>query len=159
MKGIGELLRPFAESIHAKTSALQRLQLTERQQSRFREAVSDDIKKCTNFLTPEVSVAAKQKAESKAVDLFSKDWHEQHQFDPGRGVFHFEHVVPVLSIRKMCERAHSSEEILSILLRNLRVAWILKEEDRKLSSLGYRSKRPDPNEAYRHAGIKLLSKV
>jgi hypothetical protein len=40
-------------------------------------------------------------------------------------------------------------------LRAACVAWILKAEDRRLTSLGYRSERVDPDAAYREAGITL----
>jgi hypothetical protein len=43
------------------------------------------------------------------------------------------------------------------LLASTRVAWILKEENTRLSKLGYTSKRPDPDAAYIAAGIQIWS--
>jgi hypothetical protein len=40
-----QLLEPFAKSIHAKCTALNKLELREVQKARLLEAVSDDIKK------------------------------------------------------------------------------------------------------------------
>jgi hypothetical protein len=89
------------------------------------------------------------------VDLFSSNWHEQQRFDPGRKQFHFEHVVPVGVLRERCKACANAEAIGAVLATEIRIAWILKEEDAVLTQLGFRSKRPDPDAAYEAAGIKL----
>jgi hypothetical protein len=151
-----ELLMIFARSISSKVAALSDLELTPGQRTRIRESISDDIKKCTNFILPEVSRAAREKAERLGIDLFSKNWHDQPSFDPKRRIFHFEHVLPVSAIRNRCEEIRTEEGIYGLLRIRLRVAWILKSEDVKLTGLGFRSKRSDPDEAYREAKIQLL---
>lgn len=155
MVTLDDLLRPFAQSIHAKAVALRTLQVSASQRARLRESISDDIKKCTNFITPEVSVAAHDEAEPLGVDLSTKNWHDQPSFDAGREIFHFEHIVPVSALRAMCENTESPDDTLSVLRTRLRVAWILKREDLELTRLGYRSTRADPDAAYEHAKIKL----
>lgn len=55
-----------------------------------------------------------------------------------------------------CYAASCTAEVLDVLKGKIVVAWILKEEDIRLNELGFRSKRPDPEGAYRAAGIKLL---
>ncbi len=155
MATLDELLRPFAESIHAKAAALRTLRLTASQRARVRESISDDIKKCTNFITPEMSVAAHDEADPLGVDLSTRNWHDQPAFDAGREIFHFEHIVPVSALRTMCEVAESVDGTFSILRTRLRVAWILKREDLELTRLGYRSVRADPDSAYKHAKIEL----
>jgi hypothetical protein len=156
MTSIRDLLKPFAESIFAKASAVSGLTLSEKQLKRFRESISDDIRKCSNFHKRELSRAAQEQAQVIAVDLLTQDWHDQPRFDPKRRVLQFEHIVPVLTIRKKCLSARTVEEVLSILEVEIRVAWILKEEDRRLTSLGFKSKRPDPDHAYRLARIELV---
>jgi hypothetical protein len=113
------------------------------------------IKKCSNFVVPEVSEAALVEARRSGVNLFEKSWHDQSAFDGGRKTFHFEHVQPVSVIRKLCMECRSEFEVQNVLEKELRVAWILKLEDAELTRLGYRSKRPSPDKAYSDAGIRL----
>jgi hypothetical protein len=152
-----ELLMIFAKSISCKVAALDELNLTPNQRTRIRESISDDIKKCTNFILPEISHAAQEEAERRGVDLLSKNWHDQVGFDPKRQTFHFEHVLPVNIIRALCEDVKAEDAIYDLLKKRLRVAWILKSEDAELTRLGFRSKRADPDGAYRDAGIQLLT--
>ena len=156
MVKIDDLLRPFARSIRAKASALKKLDLTKTQRSRLLESISDDIKKCTNFIVPTVSRAALKEAARLGVKLQSKSWHDQPQFDRGRKKFHLEHFVPVSAIRETCLRATTQLEILNTLKSRLGVVWILKSEDGTLTRLGYRSKRQDPKTAYRNAKIEVV---
>jgi hypothetical protein len=158
MVTLEELLTPFAKSIHIKVSALKELDFNLQQRARFLEAISDDIKKCTNFISPEVSRATFERARNLGVELTNKFWHDQHKFDNGRKIFHFEHINPVVIIREACLGAPSASAILEVLLTRLRIAWILKEEDYRLTTLGYKSNRPDAEAAYREANIELLSK-
>jgi len=55
---------------------------------------------------------------------------------------------------KLTEKDFSREDIRKIVNKH-RVAWILKDEDRELTKLGYKSYRENPAEAYKQAGIKL----
>lgn len=71
-------------------------------------------------------------------------------------MFHWEHVVPVKSIRDACETAGSVEAVFKILKTTIRVAWVLKSEDSELTKLGFSYKRPDPTAAYLAAKIELL---
>lgn len=156
MTKIDHLLRPFACSIRAKVRALTQLELTNGQRARMLEAISDDIKKCTNFIVPKESQAAHKEAAQLGINLRSKNWHDQPQFDRGRKRFHLEHFVPVSAIRDACLRETSELKILKLLKSQLRVVWILKREDAKLTQLGYRSKRQNPDNAYRNAKILLV---
>lgn len=155
MASIDELLKPFACALHAKANTLNSVELSSSQRARLLESMSDDIKKCTNFVEPEVSEAALTEAYHLQVDLHMQNWHDQPSFDAGREIFHFEHVVPVSAIRAACCNQTSEIAVLAVLKGRLRVAWILKSEDAELTRLGYRSNRPDPDAAYRNAGIRL----
>jgi hypothetical protein len=90
------------------------------------------------------------------VDLRKHGWHQQPRFDPGCRTFHWEHVYPVSALFEACNRQRSSGGILRVLQRIPHVAWILTSEDRRLTKLGFRSRRDDPVQAYRAAGIVLL---
>jgi hypothetical protein len=153
-----DLLRPFAQSIYAKVMAYRDLEaaLTNSQAARFRESISDDIKKCSNFITPDASRAALREASSLGVNLYKMNWHDQGRFDAGRKLFHFEHVNCVKDLQRACLKETTHGAILDILKTRIRVAWILKSEDACLSRLGYRSDRPDPSVAYKEAGIELV---
>ncbi len=74
--------------------------------------------------------------------ICEQTWHSQSSFDKGRKVFHWEHVDPISDIQKACEAAGSEEAVREILRTRLRIAWILKREDRELARLGFRSQRP-----------------
>lgn len=155
MTRLEQLLEPFAQSIFAKMGAINTLNLTRKEKSRFFESMSDDIKKCSNFIAPEVSVKAKNKAEEFGFKLFNMNWHDMKSKD--RHIFHFEHVNTVSAIREKCCEAKCSQDVLCILLNRLSIAWILKEEDKLLTAKGYKKNRPD--NAYELAGITLVAKT
>lgn len=90
--------------------------------------------------------------------MFKQDWHTQTKFDPGRKRFLVEHFEPVAAIRDRCLMCKTANEIVTVLRKNIKVVWLLREEDKRLNSLGYRSVRPDPTRAYRKARIRIISK-
>lgn len=157
MASTDELLKIFSKSIYAKICGFQELSLNKTEKARIKESISDDIKKCSNFIKPVVSIAAYEKSKKINVNLLEKNWHDQPSFDTGRknGIFHFEHMIPVLSLRSLCLEANSEIEIFHILKEKLKIAWILKEEDKKLTSLGYKSNRENPEQAYSEAMIEI----
>jgi hypothetical protein len=161
MAVIDQLLRLFAQSIFAKAAALKSPDLTPNQRKRLRSTITADIRACGGLLypealPPEVSEAALREAGRLGVDIYRQNWHSQSSFDKGRKVFHWEHVDTISSIQEACEVAGSAEAVLEVLRTRLRVAWILKREDKELTRLGFRSKRPDPDGAYRAANIVLV---
>lgn len=158
---VDQLLQLFARAIFAKANALKAWELTRNQRKRLRSSITAEIRACGGLvypevLAPEVSEAALQEAERRGVNIGAQTWHTQSSFDKGRKVFHWEHVDPIACIQKACEAARSEEAVLEILRTRLRIAWILKREDRELTGLGFRSKRPDPDGAYRAANIILV---
>jgi hypothetical protein len=155
-----DVMRPFVAAIVAKRPLLH-LALSDRQRRRTLESISGDLRKLGDVVTPTliaplVSIAARAAAERKGIDLCQEDWHSQTRFDPGRSLFHVEHVTTVSALREMCLHAPSEEVLVHSLTAGIRIAWILKDEDAKLTQLGYRSHRPDPDIAYRQAGIDLV---
>lgn len=158
-----DLTRPFARGIHDLLRALEEpaLELNKHQSARVREAVSVSIRKVCDVLVPdarhpEVSIAAAEKAAVLGVDLRTQTWQTQTKFDRGRVVFHYEHMRPIVAIRLALGSATSSDDVIETIRRDLRLAWITKEENLRLTSLGYNSVRPDPDAAYAEAGIALM---
>jgi hypothetical protein len=159
-----QLLQLLARSIFEKAHALNSLELTSNQRKRLRASITFEIRTAglllyPEVLTPEVSEAARREAERIGVDLYTHTWRSQSSFDRGRKVFHWEHVDPISCIQKACVRAGDAEAVRSLLQARLRIAWILKREDRFLTQLGFRSNRPDPEAAYRAAKIVLVKRA
>lgn len=154
-----EIRHTFAQSIFAKVRALETLELTPRQRARLCESIASDVRKaCDLVASTQVSEAAHQAARGLGIELAKAGWHDQPKFDRGRTRFHLEHVQTVAAICEAVRGQSSVDGVVGVLERDLRVAWILKTEDRKLTKLGYRKKRPDPDAAYREAGITLRVK-
>ncbi|WP_089107443.1 hypothetical protein [Streptomyces hyaluromycini] len=158
------ICRPFAQGLLDKTRALDELEFNRHQRARLRESISDDVRKLCDMLVPDarhpqVSVAAAEKATAIGVDLRQETWHSQTRFDPKRAVFHFEHMTPVSQIAKALACADSVGAIVQTLSDGLQLAWITKGEDARLTALGYRHKRPDPDAAYEEAEIVLLASL
>lgn len=155
-----QLCQVFVRGLLDKAHAWAGGRLSTYQRSRLAEAMTADIRKMGDMVfpaarLPRVSVAAKELADSQAVDLSILTWHAQKKVD-GYKTFTYEHFFPVLEIRKALAKAADVDEAMVVLDRMLWVAWITKQEDAELHRLGYGSKRPDPYMAYREAGIELL---
>jgi hypothetical protein len=156
---IERLIRPFAVSLAAKADLLSdQAGLCSKQQTRVRESMGQDIRKLCDIIfpaerLPDVSKAAQDLAQPR--DLRRETWQSQPQFDPGRRLFLLEHWMPV---GMMCEACVSLgvDEIISYLDETLKIVWITRDEDRQLTRLKYRTRRPDPANAYAKAGITLV---
>jgi hypothetical protein len=80
-------------------------------------------------------------------------WYEQPRYDKGRKELLMEHKNPVEEIWiKLHEEPWNAEHILK---KEIHIVWVTREEDKELTRLGYRTKRPDSDKAYREAGIEL----
>jgi hypothetical protein len=106
-----------------------------------------------NFVRPRASVAALEKArEMELPDIRQFHWCDQKgkMRDPHRSIFHWEHIMPVENIVSGVLGEVSIEGIARVLM-TAEIAWILKEENERLTHKG----RVDPVEDYRQAGIVL----
>jgi len=70
--------------------------------------------------------------------------------DPNRAIFYWEHVLPVRNIVKGVLSQNTAEGIVEVLL-TAEVAWILREENKRLTH----KNRLNPREDYARAGIVL----
>ncbi len=83
------------------------------------------------------------------------NWYEQPKYDKGRKQLLMEHKNPLEEIWiKLCEEHWNTERIL---VEEIQIVWVTREEDHELTRLGYRTKRPDSDKAYREAGIEIYS--
>jgi hypothetical protein len=155
MSNIYKIRDAFAKSIFVKAMLIKYLELTNKENARINESINEDIKKYTDLIPPGKSKSADQKANNIGIELCKQGWHDQPKFDYKRQIFQFEHFYTVKLIREKCLKALSEEEIANVLDKYSKVIWILKDEDKKLTSLGYRSERENPIIAYEEAGIEL----
>lgn len=160
------IIDPFAESIYIKSYYLKQslnqknkdLTISKSYENSLRESISVDIRKYADLIPPTgQSEAASKLAHEKGINLGAMTWNNQtnKKFDPSRKQFHFEHFNTVFDIRSFCLDAKTLEEIKNILSTKTKIVWILKEEDKRLTALGYQRHRPDPEAAYLHSGIVL----
>ena len=102
----------------------------------------------------EASQAARTLATERGIDLSKMTWANQtgKQFDPGRKLFAYEHMVPVKSLMYAVIADPSSA--LRV-LQSARLVWVTRAENDRLTELGYAHERADPQKCYEEAGIKL----
>jgi hypothetical protein len=121
----------------------------------LRRIAYDMCRQMEQFCVPHVSQAAYDEATSKGIaNLHTWRWRDQSRQDRGREVFHLEHKMPVALMRDHVLKARSVKEVAAT-LKSASIAWILKRENSRLEELGFRSRRDDPDDAYRQADIKL----
>ena len=114
------------------------------------------------FISPYVSRKAAEKANQLGIDLQtlrSTRWEQQTTKlqDPARNIFHFEHFVPAGDMaKKILDMNERSVPKIVEILASAEIAWILKEEDKELTKLGFRKNRADPRACYDKAQILLI---
>jgi hypothetical protein len=103
-------------------------------------------------------------ADSKAAEiglgfrLSNARWADQPQFDPGREIFHFEHVYTGEMCWTAVEQLRGRVDVATVeaLLRdNYAVAWILKEEDSRLPRSIRGTTLQDALTVYERCEVKL----
>lgn len=154
--------RPYAHALVIKAEALVDSVLTSSQRQSLKGSMKEDLRKCGDAIMPDplpylISEAAAAAAADIGVTLESQTYASQPRFDRGRKLFHYEHYAPLETIVARLESTSSTEVALDVLEELLRVSWILKSEDRRLTELGFQYIRPDPAKAYEAAGIVLLT--
>jgi len=160
-----EIVMPFAEGMFLKSKLLSHTSLDSAQAEAVKSSISVDIRKVGDLVVPhlrltDVSVAATETfspTESFTCGQLSRlTWQQQPGVDPGRNLLILEHVCTVVSLRELVLQAHSGMEIVQLLWTRMRLAWITRAEDEKLTELGYKKNRPFPLVAYSEAGIKIF---
>lgn len=154
------LVEPFAVAILAKTTALKTLALTKSQASHVRNSIAFDFRKCGDVLIPvylkcEISRAACETATAMGVDLRQQLWASPF-IKANREIFKLDHVETIGTMTAAAMEVTAPGEMIKLVRRQYRVAWILKTENNELDRLGYRTRRSDSARAYREAGIELM---
>jgi hypothetical protein len=113
------------------------------------------VRDLERYVRPKASSLALAKAAEMGIEhLQGMRWADQpkRMSDPGRKIFHWEHVTRVADVTDaiLCLDRPSVQEVEK-LLNGMIIAWILKEEDRRLPP-GFRA---DPTAVYEAAGIIL----
>jgi hypothetical protein len=145
----GSVAYPFAVGLLEKLQALSGGHLSDFQRSRLRESIGVDIRKLGDMAVPavrlpRVSSKAHEIASSLGVDLTQQTWQSQTRFDPGRATFHYEHMTTVSTVTAQLAGVARVGDMLSGLHDLINIAWITKAEDARLTTLGYKSDRPEP---------------
>ena len=154
-----EIVLPFAEGILLKSQLLSKAQLNRPQLEAVRSSISVDMRKIGDLVVPhlrpvDVSVGATFQFPLEQLEHLT--WQKQPALDPGREHLIQEHVCPVVELRDLALRATSGFEVVQLLWTHMRLAWVTRAEDEKLTQLGYQKVRPYPLVAYSNAGINIF---
>ena len=154
-----EIVLPFAEGILLKSQLLSKTQLKRPQLEAVRSSISVEIRKIGDLVVPhlrpvDVSVGATFQFPLEQLEHLT--WQKQPALDPGREHLILEHVCPVAELRDRVLRATNGFEIVQLLWTHMRLAWVTRAEDEKLTQLGYQKVRPYPLVAYSNAGINIF---
>ena len=154
-----EIVLPFAEGILLKSQLLSKAQLNRPQLEAVRSSISVDMRKIGDLVVPhlrpvDVSVGATFQFPLEQLEHLT--WQKQPALDPGREQLIQEHVCPVVELRDLALRATSGFEVVQLLWTHMRLAWVTRAEDEKLTQLGYQKVRPYPLVAYSNAGINIF---
>jgi hypothetical protein len=112
------------------------------------------------FVVANYSQKAAEKAEEMGLqNLSTYKWNDQKNkmADPDRSIFHWEHVYPVSAmVDALLAIKDVTPEKVKAVINKFDIAWILKSENQRLDTNGYKSKRPEnPWDAYRDCGIEI----
>jgi hypothetical protein len=108
-----------------------------------------------------VSEAAQNEANRLGLGPLSEfKWEQQTKKsgmnDKNRKVFHWEHYYPVEQIiKELCAFEKLKADDIFKVISKTKIVWILKEENKRLDKIA-KSIRPDPELAYKEAGIKIV---
>jgi hypothetical protein len=128
----------------------------------YKVILSMTIRMVENLSNIQYSVEADKKAKRMGLKkkLSQYKWHEQTNKnmmnDLGRKIFHWEHYYPVEQIiKELCAFEKLKEDDIFKIISKTKIVWILKEENKRLDKIA-KSIRPNPEIAYKEAGIKIV---
>ena len=121
------------------------------------EVINFMCRRMEEFVQPRISKMARVEAKRLGFDLATLRWRHQSKKDPGRKIFHLDHCFDVRTMRiRLLALTEPTPANVECILKLAQVAWILKEEDRKLTSSRHRHSRGDEwPRIYQDAGIEL----
>lgn len=123
------------------------------------------LRVASHLIPPCASESAIKRADKHNIDLFKLREKDRNKVEANikkldikdNEKFILEHYLPVNHIIKeiIAEKSPTLNTYENA-LKKLKVVWVLKSEDDKLNKNGHRKNRPNPEEAYQKAGIKIL---
>jgi len=156
-KDKNSIINAFAQAISALCFELKNSKLSTREKRILESTISDILKKIGDLHPSGASVAAyKMFKDTHEGDIRNLTWQQQPNYDKGRKIFHREHMIPISSLRQKCIEGPEVENVLQIIQKEIKIVWILKTEDSRLSKNGHRHNRPDPEGAYEEAKITVM---
>jgi hypothetical protein len=124
------------------------------------------LRVASHLIPPDASTSAIKRAEKHGIDLFKLREKDRNKVEKqikskdkdDREKFILEHFTPVNQIIKsIIAEKNVHLNTYESALAKLKVIWVLKSEDDKLNKNGHRKNRPNPEDAYQKAGIKILT--
>lgn len=99
---------------------------------------------------------------AREIDPFSLLWPQRNILgtdEKGRSLLLWEHTTPLAELFNTLVECSSYSAVLDVLESYSGVCWITRQEDDRLNSSGFRSKRPEGwRTAYAKCGIEIINK-
>ena len=111
----------------------------------------------------DASISAQKKFEEleEGKEIVNEDWGDQPRFDPGRKIFNLDHIYTGSMFRNALKELDSLNklnvsDIEALIQNNYRMAWILKEEEKRLPRFNRNKTLNDALQIYESNGIHLI---
>jgi hypothetical protein len=147
-------LKPIARAIFDMVKTHQKA-TDEHAQEWAEVMIEHACRKLEIFVKPAVSVKALALAKKHGLDLGKLRWKPSKT----KGIIHWEHFIPVASMRHRVIEAKNVEAVQSI-IEEADIVWVTEKEDARLKKKGYKSKKRSTSkmahEAYKACKIKIL---
>ena len=123
-------------------------------------ALKTTLQKMTDQPVNYVSKGVLELCATREIDPFSLLWPQRNLLgkdEKGRSLLMWEHTTPLTELFHTLVECSSYSEVLGVLESYSGVCWITRQEDDKLNSSGFRSKRPEGwRNAYAKCGIEII---
>ncbi len=122
------------------------------------------LRVASHLIPPDSSERAFERAKESNIDIFRLGEKDRNKIEKqikknnpnDDEKFILEHFNPVNIIVKEMLSMKNDPSRFEYALDKLKVVWVLKSEDDVLVNNGHRANRPNPTEAYKQAGIKII---
>jgi len=127
----------------------------------IKEIIVRTIRMAESLSPLDVSKAAQETADLMNIgSLYQYNWLDQKKKnrmkDFDRSIFHWEHYTPIQqTLNELISLDLLTDDEIYNIIKKAKICWILKKENKKLDRIA-KSKRPNPEETYKKAGIILL---
>lgn len=130
--------------------------ILKKQMNAFKKVIGSSFRETVDFVPAGVSEMAKKYCDDNSLgDIFEFRWSEQAAFEKKKTKkeckLKYEHKIPVKELINRLKTVKSFDDALSIFMQQ-EIVWIHKDENKLLPQ----SDRPNPDEEYKKAGIKVI---